>query len=272
VQTMKLLFFGFFVVVSVVFGQSPAALRFEVASIKPANLPPGFASSGFSRVYPGGRLTLEMSPVGSLISMAYGLRPYQILGGPDWINSDRYNIEAKAADNASPAQINLMLQSLLEDRFKLKIHRDTRELPLYQLVVARGGPKIKLSENQNPPRGASPTASSQRGGLGPGQVRRGRGEFEANAVPIDGFVKVLSGQLDRPVIDKTELKGLYDILLRWIPELGTVLPGGQEPPPADVAGPSIFTAVQEQLGLKLEAVKGPVEVLVIDSVERPTEN
>jgi uncharacterized protein (TIGR03435 family) len=263
----------YFVVSATIVGQSPAPLRFEVASIKPAvDFGPGFSGTGFSRISPGGRLTIEMSPVAALISSAYGLRNYQILGGPDWINTARFNIEAKAEENTTYDQMNLMLRSLLEDRFKLKSHRETRELPLYQLIVAKGGPKVKLSEVQNPPRGASPTPTQQTGGPAPGLVRRGRGELEAHAVPIDGFVKVLSGQFDRPVIDKTELKGLYDILLRWIPELGTVLPGDGERQPANIDGPSIFTALQEQLGLKLEAVKGSVEVLVIDNVQRPTEN
>jgi uncharacterized protein (TIGR03435 family) len=252
-------------------GQSPALPRFEVASIKPAgDFGPGFGGTGFSRISPGGRLTIEMSPVAVLISSAYGLRNYQILGGPDWINTARFNIEAKAEENTSPDEMNLMMRFLLEDRFKLKLHRETRELPIYQLVVGKRGPKIKLSDAQNPPRGAS--LAPEAGRLAPGLVRRGRGEIEGRAIPLDGIAGLLTQQMDRPVINKTELMGLYDILLRWTPDAGTVVSNNVAPSPNSVDGPSIFTALEEQLGLKLEAVRGSVDVVVIDSVERPTEN
>jgi uncharacterized protein (TIGR03435 family) len=161
---MKVLSVVFFVVAATIFAQSPAPLRFEVASIKPAaDFSPGFGGTGFSRISPGGRLTIEMSPVAVLISSAYGLRNYQILGGPDWINTARFNIEAKAEENTSYDETNLMMRSLLEDRFKLKSHRESREFPLYQLVVAKGGPKIKLSADQDPPHGG-PGSFMRRGG------------------------------------------------------------------------------------------------------------
>ena len=134
---MKVLSIVFFVVTSALFAQSPAPLRFEVASIKPANSSPGIAGSGFERISPGGRLTVEMSPVASLISGAYGLRSYQILGGPDWINSARYNIEAKAADNTSPSpdELNLMMRSLLEDIMKISDRSGYRSDELKKLYM-----------------------------------------------------------------------------------------------------------------------------------------
>jgi uncharacterized protein (TIGR03435 family) len=164
--------------------------------------------------------------------------------------------------NIDPTQLsgqNLMLQSLLEDRFQLKFHREKRELPVYELAVLKGGPKIKAS------RGVPPGRSRMRGG---------RGRFEAYEISIGAFIYFLSPQLDRIVVDATNLKDLYDIDLKWTPETRQlaerVSPAGPEPPLPDQ--PSIFTAIQEQLGLKLEAAKSPIEVLVIDSVQKPTEN
>jgi len=241
---------------------------------------------------PGGRFVANGLTFRFLMTHAYRVRDFQIIGGPGWTTSDRWNIEARAEEGAVPARdpnapdpIALRLQSLLEDRFQLKFHRETRELPAYELTIAKGGPKVKLSEDQTPFRppekGDPPAPQAIRPG-GPmprGTMRMGRGELEGNGLAFTSFIQMLSQQLGRPVIDKTGLSGLYDIKLQWTPEMGQrttpfgPLPAGVEPPPAsDPSGPSIFTAVQEQLGLKLESTKGLVEVLVIDSVEKPTEN
>jgi len=263
--------------------QQPGATRpsFEVATVKPS-------ASTDNRIailgQPGGRFVATNATLKMLIGTAWRVRDFQISGGPGWAGTDRWNIEAKAEEGAIPPAagppdptvvppLMLMLQSLIEDRFQLKIHRETKELPVYELVVARSGPKIKASEDQSPLSGAPP----QRGGPIPrGSMRMGRGDLEATGVPVSNFILGLSQQLGRPVIDKTGLKGLYDIKLQWTPEFGQgpVVPGGPEPPrpPADAPGPSIFTAVQEQLGLRLESTKGPVDVLVIDSVQKPSEN
>jgi uncharacterized protein (TIGR03435 family) len=183
--------------------------------------------------------------------------------------------------------MSLMLQSLLEDRFQLKIHRETKELPVYDLAVAKGGPKVKLSEDQSPfrppERGAAPPPPPQRGGPMPrGSMRMGRGDLEATALPLTSLINALSQQLGRTIVDKTGLQGLYDIKLQWTPDALPSGPAGSggpagirgpnEPPPPDPAGPTIFTAVQEQLGLRLESSKGPVEIIVIDNVERPAAN
>jgi uncharacterized protein (TIGR03435 family) len=275
------------IAVTPVASQAPSAQKpsFEVASIKPNK-------SDENRVailgQPGGRFVATNISLTRLMDAAYSVREFQILGGPNWIRTDRWNIEAKAPEGSipppsaqpDPATINpmtLMLQSLIEDRFQLKMHRDTRELPVYELVIASGGPKIKISEDQGPVRPPEPGVSPQRGGPMPrGSARLGRGDFEANGVPFGTLITALSQALDRVVIDKTSFKGRYDIKLQWTPEIeqGPGLPGGPESsaPRVDAQGPSIFTALQEQLGLRLESSKGPVEVIVIDSVQKPSEN
>ena len=254
---------------SAVFGQ-PAATRpeFEVASIKPnkANSPVVF---GVGNGQGGGRdVTLKM-----LIGLAYRLQEFQISGGPGWVGSDRFDVEGKAEDpKADPDQLRLMLQSLLEDRFKLKVHRETKESSVYVLVVAKDGSKIKLSSDQTSadvngpsPRGAGPNR---------GAIRLGAGSLIGNAVTLSLFTRFLSQRLDRAIIDKTNLTGRFDIQLQWTPEAGEAPfdPGGNRLPPADSSGPSVFTAIQEQLGLRLESAKGPVEIFVIDHVEKPSEN
>jgi len=161
-----------------------------------------------------------------------------------------------------------MLQSLLEDRFQLKIRREIREVPVYVLTVAKSGPKLKSSQE-----GSCPTPNPA-GGSCPGSVwaeRKGTSVVVDQQDTPDGFSRMLSQRLGRPVIDKTGIKGMFDFHLEFAPDETT---GGTAPPDVatDPSGPSIFTAVQEQLGLKLESAKGPGEVLVIDRVERPSEN
>jgi uncharacterized protein (TIGR03435 family) len=165
-----------------------------------------------------------------------------------------------------------MVQSLLEERFQLKAHRETRELPLYELTVSKNGAKIKLSEAQTPPTALVGGGGRQRGSLPRGGIRLGRGDLEAQAQSIELFATALGAlYVDRPVVDKTGLKGLYDIRLQWTPDPGlnaTLSPAT----PAPASGPSLSNAIEEQLGFKLEAGKGPLPVLVIDSVQRPSEN
>jgi uncharacterized protein (TIGR03435 family) len=234
---------------------------------------------------PGGRFSATNISLTMLMGSAYRIREFQIVGGPNWIRDDRWDVQAKAEEGTvstspsasidpaafSPQQ--LMLQSLIEERFQLKMHREMRELPVYDLVVTRGVSKLKKSEDQGPiqPQGANP----QRGGSMPrGGARLGRGAFDGNSILIGNLAAALSQELGRPVIDKTDLKGRYDVMLRWasepVPDPVTVQHDPATPP--DPSGPSIFTSIQEQLGLKLESSKGPVEVLLIDSVQRPSEN
>ncbi len=265
---------------------------FEVASIKPNTS--GQMVMSISAP-PGGRFVANGLTFRFLMTYAYRVRDFQIIGGPGWTNSDRWNIEARAEEGSVPPRtgprdpnapdpIALRLQSLLEDRFQLKFHRETRELPSYELTIAKGGSKVKLSEDQTPfrpPEKGDPQPQLPQPGkpMPHGMMRMGMSDLEANGIEFANFVQMLSQVLRRPVIDKTGLKGLYDIKLKWTPEMGQgttpfgPVPAGAAPPPApDPSGPSIFTAVQEQLGLKLESTKGPAEVLVIDSVQKPDEN
>jgi uncharacterized protein (TIGR03435 family) len=210
----------------------------------------------------------------SLIVTAYGGKPDQISGGPGWIDTNRYDIEAKvvAADGATPQpltreQSNLMLRSLLADRFKLVVHNETKEQPIYELVIAKGGSKLQEAKSDD---------SNPNGVKGPDVVARagmtmsmGPGHLKGPALQLASLISWLSSQLGRPIVDKTGLTGKYNIDLHWTPDPG---PGSEDAAPSDASGPSIFTAVQEQLGLKLNSTKGPVETLVIDHAEPPTPN
>ena len=262
---------------------------FDVVSVKPNKLGGPPVRMGTQ----GKRFIAENYPLILLIQFAY--RPLSgvllrehVIGGPSWINSDRFDIDARVDmdTRAIPTeQAWLMVQTLLEDRFKLKVHRETRQLPVYDLVVARDGVKMKRSEDQAPPnfddqvdetfnlsapppRGEAFTTRSPSGetvltgtaiGISPNLSTR-----RPHSLLPHGLTTLLSANISRAVIDKTNLKGLFDFRLQFTPDnlLGN----------PDASGGSIFTAVQEQLGLKLESSKGPIEVIVIDSVERPSEN
>ena len=252
------------------FGQSRSGLRpsFEVASIKPSKTNSG-VTAGVGNGQGGGRnITLK-----GLIAAAYRVQEFQIVGGPRWIGSDRFDVEGKAENpRADPDQLRLMLQSLLEDRFQLKLHRENKQAPIYALVVAKDGPKIKLAPDQTSP----PVNGPAEQGAGPnhGAMRIGGGSLVGNAVTLSLFIRLLSQRLDRTVVDKTNLDGRFDIRLYWTPDVGEVAldPGGNPLPPADATGPSIFTAIQEQLGLRLESTTGPVDLIIIDHVEKPSAN
>jgi len=249
--------------------------QFEAASIKPsAPQEMGKIRVGISML-PGGRVSMSGVTVKLLMQQAYGIRDFQIVGGPAWVGTERYDITAKPEDAANQEQVKLMVQALLADRFKLQFHRETKELPTYALVVGKGGPKIKPFVQAD---GDSTPADSNGSGRGRGGMMRmmGRGHFEANGVPVSALANQLAQALGRTVIDKTELKGNYDFKLDWTPDenqQGMMKPpGGEAPPPSSGDGVSIFAAVQEQLGLKLEGSKGPVEILIVDRVEKATEN
>jgi uncharacterized protein (TIGR03435 family) len=266
------------------FGQSSTPpLTFEVASIKPS----GTADRRFMiQIQPGGGLRTSGSTLQMLITMAYDVREFQISGGPGWINTDRYDIVAKAersggAENppGEPRtmtdeqrktvgdQMRERLRALLAERFQLRIHRESKEQSVYALVVAKGGPKLQESQTKE-------------GTATHGMLRMGRGEFAGQGVQLEGLTMILSRELGRTVVDRTGLKGNFDFKLTWTPDPGQSAgppgggppPGVDAPPPPDPNGPSVFTALQEQLGLRLESQKGPVEMLVIDHVEKASEN
>ena len=260
---------------------------YEVASIKPNK-------SGDNRI----RLMVtpdSLSATGAtpqmLIVSAYGIQDdHQISGAPDWLQSERYDIEAKMdsaiadelrkidSDDQRRAARQHMLQALLADRFKLTIHRESKELPIYTLVIAKGGPKLpEAKPGDTYPNGFK----GPEGRPGTGMMRGRDGHVTGQGVPLANLVGMLSRQLGRTVIDKTGLAGKYDFTLQWTPDesQGPMFKGADGGPqgsnsvaPPESAGPSLFTAIQEQLGLKLESQKGPVEIIVIDHVEKPSEN
>jgi bla regulator protein BlaR1 len=266
--------------------QSPAptttpAPSFDVASIKPDH-----SGTGLFRIKAEpGRFVANNVTLRFLLQYAYRVKDAQILGAPGWIDSEHYDIEAKVGDSSSGvqrkltsdeegAQLRLMLRSLLADRFKLTLHHDTKELPLYALVVAKNG--SKLHESAVTPDDTAPPSSLTPDGPPPRNSMRmmGRGNLSINAGNLDTFAELLSHQLGLLIVNKTGLKGNYDFTLKWTPDEGRGPggPSGDTAPPPDASGPSIFTALREQLGLKLESQKGPVDTIVIDHVERPSEN
>jgi bla regulator protein blaR1 len=239
----------------ILFAQRQPKPAFEVASIKPAN---PSDKPGFLQTAPG-RLNLSGVTVKMLIQKAWAISGYRIYGGPSWLDSTRYNIAAKAADGAGNLtldQMRPMLQTLLTDRFRLTLRREKKELPLYRLVVSKNGPKLRESAVSGAPR-----------------PRMGMGQITDEKAGMDTLASQLGQQLGRFVVNQTGLNGDFDFHVEWTPDPSQNLGGESDtPPPAGADGPSIFTAIQQQLGLKLESAKGPVEVLVIDHVEKPSEN
>jgi uncharacterized protein (TIGR03435 family) len=255
--------------------------EFEAASIKPNT------AGGLINLRPpvGGRFTATNATLKMLIDVAYKVRTYQLSGGPGWIDSEHYDLTAKAEGNPNQDQVFLMLQKLLEDRFQLRLHHETKEMPVYALVVAKNGPKLKeftesgcvpFDPDKPPPPPGQPFAA---GAVPCGVFLMMGSALEATKTDMKQFASALTNmqELGRPVIDKTGLTGTYAIHLEYAPVgrggrgLGVAGDGGQAPLP-DASGPSIFTALQEQLGLKLEPQKARIEILVIDHAEKPSEN
>src|SRR5262245_40529750 len=242
-----------------------SAVEFEVAAVRPNDSGPGSSSSRMRN----GSYESTNEPLFELVRSAFQVREYQIIG-PDWLKFDRYDVRAKAPDGTAQDQIPLMLQSLLAERFKMKFHRETRELPILALLVARGGPKLTPatdSDTVGPNRNVAPapapstSATAGAGGAPSGSGSGSRLSTMHSVGTLTSFAGNLSRQVDRPVIDITGLTGKYDMRLAFKPASA---------PPED-PGPTIFTALTEQLGLRLEARKGPVEVIVIDSIEKVRE-
>lgn len=240
--------------------------EFDVASIKPSAKNDTRFMLGPPR---GGTFSATGVTIKMLIMSAYQVNAYQVSGGPSWIGAERWDIQAKteAPGGFMPRdQFDALLRALLASRLQLKVRRETRKMPVYALVVAKGASKLM-------PHSGDPPKPEDRMRVGFGSMR-----FQDSRLGLLAYQ--LSLQLGRTVIDKTGLTGAYDFTLEWAPEPGQ---GGPESiglppdpslkfPPADPNRPSIFTAVQEQLGLRLHSEKGPVGMIVIDSVSRPTEN
>jgi uncharacterized protein (TIGR03435 family) len=259
-----------------------------VASIKPMKSVPDRI---FFRMTPGGGFSGNAVTVKFLIEEAYNIKDAQLVGAPSWTDTERYDIEAKpddatgaALDKLTPEQrrdqLRLMLQNLLKDRFQLVVTHDSKELPVYALVVAKTGPKVKPSTFNPAEHSAdAPRAPGVGGPAGPGIMMNGRGSLKVTYADMSQLANVLSRFAGRPVVDKTGLTAKYDFELKWTPDdtmptgpsTGPRPPGDDAPPP-EATGPSLFTALQEQLGLKLEPQKNAMDVLVIQHVERPSEN
>jgi uncharacterized protein (TIGR03435 family) len=241
---------------SLVLASTPLCLcaqpGFEVASIRPAG--PG-ARGGGIEITPGGRFSATNVSLRALLKFGYGIRDFQIAQPPNWFDSMHYDVLAKAEREGGEDRMKIMVQSLLTERFELKLHRESKEMPAYVLTVSKNGAKIQSAK----------TGETGR------VTRKGVGVIAGASASIAQLAEALSDValngryiLDRPVLDRTGLSGVYDFVLSWTPE-----PSGSTP---DLSGPSLFTAVQEQLGLKLESQKAQVAIFVIDHVEKASAN
>jgi uncharacterized protein (TIGR03435 family) len=235
--------------------------KYEVASIKPSaddDLDYGF------RIEPDGTLAAAGITLRRLMMTAYNVQGFGIVGGPAWVASRSWDVEAKPDRAARPDQIRQMLRTLLEQRFQLRSRSEKRPLAIYELFVDHKGSKLQVTKDAE----SEPT------------VRATNGSIQLTNATSATFASQLSYALGRPVIDKTGLPRNFDFALTWTPEPGEnggpttvgLAPGTSEQPPSTMDGPSIFTAIREQLGLVLKSGRGPVEVVVVDGVQMPTAN
>jgi bla regulator protein blaR1 len=236
---------------------------FDVASIK-RHVADSMDGVTFA-ARPGGTLEVVNNPISNVITNAYGIPYYRLIGIPDWVNWDRYDIAAKGPVTAGQKEMMLMLQSLLSERFAMKAHFETRDMPAYILTIAKGGPKMQFlaSEDCVPRDTTKPDATSASKVCG-NNLRIPHG-WTATHISMPGVVGLLSNVLRRPVIDQTGLKGTFDVHMQWSDDLGPTDGEGD-------ASPSISSALRETLGLELKSGRGPAKVLVIDHIERPSGN
>jgi uncharacterized protein (TIGR03435 family) len=242
---------------TLVYGQTPERLTFEVASIKVSN--PDTRGGGIRPLAGGQTYKAEGVTVKLIFSLMYKIPMLKISGGPAWFETDRWDIDAKAAKPSNIDDLHTMFQNLLADEFKLKFHKDVKEGPVYALMVDKNGPKMAVNETEQDFKiPITPT--------GPGKVKGVR-------VPMSYlcYFLGLDPLMDRPIIDKTGLDGQYDFTLAFLPELP---PGFKTEtlPPEMLELPSLFDALRQQLGLRLEPQKGPVEFYAIDHLEKPAVN
>jgi uncharacterized protein (TIGR03435 family) len=269
--------------------QGPAA--FDVASVRPArrsqplNSPDLGLLNSIAKGSIHGRFALESVPVGVLIQLAYDVRDFQVEGLPAWAKADEFDVNARAEGDENFERMRPMLQTLLADRFGLKVRRDARELPVYEMEVSKAGLKLvpekdggcvaRESGQPAPPVAGHPAPLRVCAGV---RVRLSGGEedIEAVALTMPKLAEMLAKEVNRPVIDKTGFTQPFDLKLHFIPEDGSYRLAPGIAPSLDAAGGptsvSIFTALQEQLGLRLQAARGSVPVLVIEHVAKPTEN
>jgi uncharacterized protein (TIGR03435 family) len=241
----------FYSVIAVAAPQNPRP-AFDAASIKTNKSGQAAASTVFP---PGGRLSASNASLKLLIRLAYGVADYQVSGGPDWIRFDKFDVEAKSEANPSVDVLRLMLQRLLEERFQLRAHRATKQDAVYALVVAKGGAKLRVV----PDDGTDTNRLRNDAWRG---VKAGQGHLFTDKGQIAGLAAFLTQIMDRPVLDQTGLDGLYGFDFTLPPNIL----------PSPDSSQSIFEAIQDQLGLRLEPARGPIDVLVIDGVERLSDN
>jgi uncharacterized protein (TIGR03435 family) len=235
----------------------PNPTTFEVASVKATGeanrIVPGIPAGGFARFADGGRFSAINVNLAVVLRFAYRVKDLQISGGPGWVYSaspaDHFDFEAKAEENTDPEHMRPMIRALLEDRFHLKTHREMKEMPIYALVLGKQGSRLHASSSEERADGRPIFEDG-----------RNCGKYVATKLPVSALVEVLATPTRSIVVDKTGLQGEYDFTVEWNPS-----------PLEDTGCPSIFTSVQ-QLGLRLEAQKGPVETIVIDHVEKPSPN
>lgn len=242
---------------------------FAVASVKPNN------TGKVDHFFRMGGVSVSMTnqTLKNMMLWAWRIHDFQLVGGPGWIDKDRYDVAAKAPADANLQQRQLMVQSLLEERFRLAIHREIRELPIYALTVAKGGLRIQPVKD-----GACIMPDPKNPGFAPGKTLMdycgsggfGRGMMEGSSATMTELAESLSGVVGRTVVNQTGVNGRFRYQVEFAPEGTSTAENGGPPPPADA--PSIFTAIQEQLGLKLDSARGPVDVLVIDRAEKPAAN
>ena len=280
---MRALLITAMVTLAVSWAVASQRVAFDVASVKPNRS----ADLGIRIDLPGGnRFTAINVPLRELIRFAYDVQNVRLIGGPDWARSERFDVVAKSEQDlpawtpaGPPIQVLLMLRMLLADRFGLVVHQETRELPTYALAVAKNdrklGPELRTStldceKKRTGPPPPPPQGREDQPACG---MRIGPGQMVMGGASMEQLASILSQFVQRTVVDRTGLGGPFDLHLGWTPERypqGPPPPGGPPLPPVDPNGPSLFAALQEQLGLKLESTKGPVDVLVIDHVEQPT--
>jgi uncharacterized protein (TIGR03435 family) len=232
-------------------------LAFETATIKPSKS----SSNAIGNRFGAELATWTNVSVRALIEDSYRLKDY-LASAPDWVNTDKWDINARANGMTTFQQKMLMTRTLMEERCQLKFHMETRELPVYILTAVKGGPKFQPPKDDDKPAGVRIRADV-------------KGAIIGHKMDVSTLPDYLSAQLNRPVIDKVGLKGIQDFTLEWTPvpnEGNFATQSDVADQPSSTDGPTIFAAIQEQLGLKLESARGPVQVLVIDSVQKPSEN
>ena len=248
------------------FARAPAKispdLRFDVASLKPSA--PGGRGGGI-RPGPGGmRYAANNCPIKTMIQVAYRVKAEQIIGGPGWLDTDQFDLDAKAEKPSNADELHVMLMNMLVDRMQLKFHHEKKEMRMYALTVDKSGPKVTPHEAANAGEPWIDIATEKFLHL----------KMKATCAPMDYFAFRMSQLMDLPVVDLTNLPGGYDFNLEFTRELPPGFPeggkiNGEDP---DTSGPTVYAAVKQQLGLELKAQRGPVEVIVIDHAERPTGN